>query len=53
MGQVSFLDSSSIRYLISSLAFKRYFPMPNDPNIMQWMVKTKHALNKEKKYTSN
>ena len=45
MGQVPFLDTSFIRYLVPILGFKRYFPIPNDPNIMQWMVKTKQALN--------
>jgi len=48
MGQTSFLDTSFIRYLVPSLGFKRYFPIPNDQNIMQWMAKTK-ALSKETK----
>jgi len=45
MGQVPFLDTSSIRYLAPIQSFKRYFPIPNDPNIMQWMGKPKQALN--------
>jgi len=45
MGQVPFLDTCSIRYLVQILGFNRYFPIPNDPNIMQWMGKTKQALN--------
>jgi len=49
MGQASFLDRSSIRYLVPILSFKRYFPIPNDPNIMKWMIKTKQALIKKKK----
>jgi len=40
MGQAPFLDTSSIKYLVPSLGFKRYFPIPNDPNIMQWIVQT-------------
>ena len=47
MGQTPFLDTSSIRHLVPILGFKRYFPIPNDPNIMQWMVKTEQALSKE------
>ena len=46
MGQASFLNTSSIRYLVPILGFKRYFPIPNDPNIIQWMVKTKQVLSK-------
>jgi len=48
MGQASFLDTSSIRYLVPSLGFKRYFPIPNDSNIMRW-IKTKQALSEETK----
>jgi len=44
MGQTSFLDTSSIRYLVPSLGFKRYFPIPNKPCIKQCMTKSKQAL---------
>jgi len=49
MGQALFLDTSSIRYIVQSLGFKRYFSIPNDQNIMQWIVKTKQTLSKETK----
>jgi len=49
MDQAPFLGTSSIKYLVPILGFKIYFSIPNDPNIMQWMVKTKQALSKETK----
>jgi len=49
MGQASFLKSSSIRYLVPNLGFKRHFPILNKPSIMQWVAKSKQALSKETK----
>lgn len=45
MSQTPFLDTSPIRYLVSSLGYKRYFPPPNEPSI--WMTKSKQVLSKE------
>jgi len=47
MGQALFLDTSPIRYQVSVIGYKRYFPTPNEPNIKQRMAKLKQTLSKE------